>query len=239
MPDTLWGLVGPLLPPPPAPNRSRKPQFWSSRLCRERGSPSPLSPSAEGDEEAPSSAPKRLRSPSLISDAVPPRQRTPSLQARPSSRAAGLCSPPSLSSTLSVMPALNTPTCSALTHLKATTEKGPFVTPLLSSVAALLPLQKLLLKKIHHPAIFTSSAHILNPLRPPLLFVSKNNSPEAARTLCFSKSSVRFSVLQSFTLTFPLFSAQYANPFSILSFFSFVFSHSLSSVFSVLSTHLF
>ena len=143
-------------------------------LMAVRGAREPQSfvPSAVGDEEAPSSAPKRLRSPSPVSDAVPPCQRTPSLQARPSSQAAGLCPPPSLSSTLSVMPALNIPTCSALTHLKTTTEKGPFVTPLLSSVAALLPLQKLLLKKIHHPPIFTSSAHILNPLRPPLLFIS-------------------------------------------------------------------
>ena len=163
------GACGPPAASTPPPNRSRKPQFWSSWLCGERGSPSPSSRQQWGTRRRPALPP------SASDPRVPfptPSLRTPSLQARPSSQAAGLCPPPSLSSTLSVMPALNIPTCSALTHLKTTTEKGPFVTPLLSSVAALLPLQKLLLKKIHHPPIFTSSAHILNPLRPPLLFIS-------------------------------------------------------------------
>lgn len=143
--DTLQGLWAPccLHNPPPPP---RKLQFWFSQLCGERGSPSPWFLLAWGDEETSSSAPTRLRSPSPVSNAAPPCWRMPGFQARPSSQAAGLCSPPSLSSPLSVMPALNVPTCSALTHLK-TTEKGPFVTPLLSSVAALLPLQKLLFKK--------------------------------------------------------------------------------------------
>lgn len=61
------------------------------------------------------------------------------------------------------------PMCLSLTHFKKK-KKGPLVTPLLSSVAALLlPLQELLLKNSHYTPIFTSSPHILNPPRPPLL----------------------------------------------------------------------
>lgn len=68
------------------------------------------------------------------------------------------------------IPPSDAPMCSSLTHLKKKKKKGPLVTPPLSSVAALLlPLQELLLKNIHYTPIFTSSPHILNPPRPPLL----------------------------------------------------------------------
>lgn len=177
---------------------SRKLQFWFSQLCGERGSPSPWFLLAWGDEETSSSAPTRLRSPSPVSDAAPPYWRMPGLQARPSSQAVGLCSPPSLSSPLSVMPApwwvpaLNVPTCSALTHLK-TTEKGPFVTPLLSSVVAFLPLQKLLFKKS-----FTLPSSL-----PQLTFLthfslhfcssqSNNNSPQGYREPVYFKIKYMF-----------------------------------------------
>lgn len=71
--DNSVGAWGPLRLHPPPPRTAGGKCSSGPHSCAERGSPSPSSASAWGDEEALSSAPKHLRSLSPISDAAPPR----------------------------------------------------------------------------------------------------------------------------------------------------------------------